>query len=343
MFTGGARRERLNVNATAVPVLAAEALRRTYPDRRGGGRLPAVDGVSLQIGRREIVGLVGESGCGKSTLGRLVLALEAPDSGSVRFAGEEISGLSHRRLRPWRRWGQMIFQDPYSSLNPRMRIRSIIEEPLVIHRRGDRDERHRRVAELLEVVGLDADMGARYPHEFSGGQRQRIGIARALALAPEFIVADEPVSALDVSIQAQILNLLQDLRERFDFSMLFISHDLSVIRMVSDRVLVMYLGKLVEEAPAASLFAAPRHPYTRLLLDSIPVPDPRRRRRPERGKRAAETTVAGDVAVTPRGGCRFAARCPRVLPICQAREPALEAVAANHFVACWQRNETLFR
>jgi oligopeptide transport system ATP-binding protein len=251
---------------------------RTAGVLRAGTLVKAVDGVSFAIEAGETFGLVGESGSGKTTTGRCLLRLIEPTSGSVRFRGEEVLGFSRRRLREARREMQIVFQDPYSSLNPRMRARQIVEEPLIIHRIGDRAARRARVRELFEVVGLDAAHLSRYPHEFSGGQRQRIGLARALALNPSFLVLDEPVSALDVSVQAQVINLLMDLQQQLTLTYLFIAHDLRLVEHICSRVAVMYLGKIVEMGPTSALFAAPQHPYTRALLSAIPIPDPDRPR-----------------------------------------------------------------
>jgi oligopeptide transport system ATP-binding protein len=296
--------------------------------RAGGASVRAVDGVSFTIRRGETFGLVGESGCGKSTTGRCILRLIEPSEGEVIFDGQDLREAGPERLRKLRRDMQIIFQDPYSSLNPRMRVGAIIEEPLIIHGIGGRSERRDRMAELLRLVGLDGSHAARYPHEFSGGQRQRIGIARALALNPKFIVCDEPVSALDVSVQAQVVNLLQDLQEQLGLTYLFISHGLSVVEHISNRVGIMYLGKLVEVAPSEELFRNPLHPYTRALLSAIPVPDPdlRRERLP----------LTGDIptAISPPSGCRFRTRCPLEEPQCSEDEPQLVEVAPDHFVAC---------
>jgi peptide/nickel transport system ATP-binding protein/oligopeptide transport system ATP-binding protein len=265
-----------------VPLLEVANLTKEFP-RKGtlfgrGSVVRAVDGVTFSIDEGETFGLVGESGSGKTTTGRCILRLIEPTSGSVRFKGEDVLTFSRARLREARREMQIVFQDPYSSLNPRMRVGDIVEEPLVIHRMGTKTERRARVAELFELVGLDAGQLTRYPHQFSGGQRQRIGLARALALNPSLIIADEPVSALDVSVQAQVVNLLMDLQQRLKLTYLFIAHDLRLVRHICSRVAVMYLGKLVETGPTESLFAAPAHPYTRALLSAIPVPDPAAKR-----------------------------------------------------------------
>jgi oligopeptide/dipeptide ABC transporter ATP-binding protein len=288
----------------------------------------AVDGVTFEIYEGETLGLVGESGCGKSTVGRCLLRLIEPTRGEVRFRDRDVLSLSGKDLRALRREMQIIFQDPYASLNPRLRVRDIVAEPLVVHGVGEKSERKERVAELLRKVGLDPDYMNRYPHEFSGGQRQRIGIARALALNPKLIVADEPVSALDVSVQAQVINLLEDLQSEFRLTYFFISHGLAVVEHISDRVAVMYLGRIVEIASAADLYARPMHPYTRALLSAIPVPDPTRHRE--------RIVLHGDVPtpINPPPGCRFHTRCPEAVPECSQIDPDLREVAPNHSVAC---------
>jgi len=300
---------------------------------RSGRFVRAVDGVSIRVRRGETMGLVGESGCGKSTLGRLMLRLLDPTFGRVIYDGQDLTTVSQRDLRPLRRRMQIIFQDPYSSLNPRMTVREIVGEAIRIHKLAKtRADEEARIAELLEKVGMRADAMDRYPHEFSGGQRQRIGIARALAVEPEFIVCDEPISALDVSIQAQIVNLLVELQETLGLSYLFVSHDLKVVEHVSNRVAVMYLGKIVEQAPADLLYAEPRHPYTRALLAAAPQPDPERKR--------VRLVLEGDVPspIDPPSGCAFHPRCPRVVKgTCDKEVPRLEATSqgTEHRVACW--------
>ena len=288
----------------------------------------AVDGVSFEIRRGETLGLVGESGCGKSTTGRCILRLIEPTSGKIKFDGRNVLELGRSELRAARREMQIIFQDPAASLNPRMKIGDIVAEPLVIHKIGNKNERRERVAWLLGKVGLDADFMGRYSHEFSGGQLQRIGVARALALNPKLIIADEPVSALDVSVQAQVVNLLQDLQKEFRLTYLFISHGLAVVEHISTRVAVMYLGRIVEIAGAAELYAQPLHPYTQALLSAIPVPDPHAQRN--------RTILKGDVPTSrnPPSGCRFRTRCPIAIDECARIDPELREISPGHSAAC---------
>ncbi|MBV9566904.1 MAG: ATP-binding cassette domain-containing protein [Hyphomicrobiales bacterium] len=299
---------------------------------RRSGTLRAVDGVSLRIAHGETLGLVGESGCGKSTLGRLLIRLIEPTSGAIFFEGEEITRLPAKALREKRRAMQIIFQDPYGALNPRMTVEDIVLEPLLIHGAKREGPTHQRMSEMLNLVGLPRHARDRFPHEFSGGQRQRIGIARALVLRPKLVVCDEPVSALDVSVQAQIVNLLQDLQGELRLTYLFIAHDLSVVKHISNRVAVMYLGKLVEVAEKRELYAKPLHPYTQALIAAVPVAHPANRG----SARAARARVSGDVpsALHPPAGCRFHTRCPYVMAICRTEEPRITEPTPGHRVAC---------
>ena len=294
--------------------------------RLPSGALRAVDGVSLDVGVGETLGIVGESGCGKSTLGKTILRLVEPTTGSIRFAGEDVTGLPPRRLGAFRRRAQMVFQDPFASLNPRHSIRKILTDPLIVHGIGNRRERARRVEDIVQRVGLDLAALDRYPHEFSGGQRQRIGIARALVLEPDLVICDEPVSALDLSIQAQTLNLLGRMKADLNLSYIFISHDLSVVRYFTDRVLVMYLGRVVESAPTRTLWSVPRHPYTRALMASVPDPARRRHVAPIKGDLPSPQNIPG--------GCRFHPRCPLATDICARVEPPLRIFDGDHSVAC---------
>ncbi len=318
----------------AKPLLQVRDLHKHFPVSRGWLRkravLKAVAGVNLDIAAGETLGLVGESGCGKSTLGRAILQLQKPTSGEVRLAGELLSGLSGPALKRARRRMQIIFQDPFASLSPRRTVAQIVREPLDVHRIGTPAERRERVEYLLQTVGMRSNALNRYPHEFSGGQRQRIGIARALALEPDFIVADEPVSALDVSVQSQVLNLLAKLQDEHGIALLFISHDLAVIQHVSDTIAVMYLGRIVEQAPAMEIYRSPQHPYTRALLSAIPVPDPRNNRH--------RIVLEGEVPspLNPPSGCAFRSRCPLAAAVCAEQEPALQPTVNDqqHWVAC---------
>src|SRR6266446_7095223 len=318
------------------PLIAIRDLKVHFPAAGGSlfGRarqtVNAVDGVTLDIYPGETLGLVGESGCGKSTLGRAILRLTEPTSGQVFFRGQDLAHLSNADMRAQRRYLQIIFQDPYASLNPRMTVNQIIGEPIATFRLARGSEKRRRVQDLMETVGLSARFLQRYPHEFSGGQRQRIGIARALAVQPDFIVADEPISALDVSIQAQIMNLLDRLRREKALTYLFISHDLRAIRHVSDRVAVMYLGKIVELAPARTIYTNPLMPYTKALISAVPVPDPK----VEASRR--RIVLEGDVPspINPPRGCRFHTRCPHAIDLCGKIEPQLVEIKPNHYAAC---------
>ena len=314
-------------------ILRVQDLVKYFPVRRGffGGErrhVRAVDGISFSLASRETLGLVGESGCGKSTAGRAILRLIEPTSGDVWFQGQNIISLGHEEMRSLRSQMQIVFQDPFSSLNPRLTVERIVEEPLLAHERHPRRDRLDRVAEALQMVGLLPEHMKRFPHEFSGGQRQRIGIARALVLHPQLVIADEPVSALDVSVQAQVLNLMVRLQRRLNLTYIVISHDLGVIRYICHRVAVMYLGRIVELAPAGSLYAQPRHPYAEALLSAVPVPNPRRMRE--------RIILKGDVPspVNPPAGCHFHPRCPKRIGICDKEVPATREVTAEHFVAC---------
>ena len=317
----------------AEPLLSVRHLKKYFPVRRGvlsrvAAYVKAVDDISFDINSGETFGLVGESGCGKTTAGRAILRLIEPDGGTIRFDGTDLLGLGKQELRRKRRDMQIIFQDPYASLNPRMTIRTIVGEPFAIHSLAAGSEREQRVADLLKTVGLDPAMMNRYPHEFSGGQRQRIGIARALALKPKLIIADEPVSALDVSIQAQIINLLADLQQQFGLTYLFISHAIPVIEHISTRIGVMYLGKLVEVGTSAQICLAPKHPYTQALLSAVPIPDP--------GAKRQRIFLRGDVPtpINPPSGCRFHTRCPIAVDRCKVEEPPLREVEEGRNAAC---------
>jgi peptide/nickel transport system ATP-binding protein/oligopeptide transport system ATP-binding protein len=319
-----------------VALLEVHNLRKSFsvnnPLGHSGGRLVAVEDISFAIDPGETLGLVGESGCGKSTTGKLVLQLQKPDAGKVIFAGQDLIPLSARQMRPYRKRMQMIFQDPYSSLNPRMTVGAILGEALIVHRLAPPQQIRERVITLLERVGLSAEHEQRYPHEFSGGQRQRIGIARALAVEPELIIADEPVSALDLSVQAQIINLLQSLQQEHGISYLFIAHDLAVIEHVSRRIAVMYLGRIVELTSAAELYRNPRHPYTEALLNAVPEPDPEQPR-----PQALKGEVPSPLA--PPSGCYFHPRCPYADTSCRTTAPALTEIGNAHQVACHHQDQ----
>jgi oligopeptide/dipeptide ABC transporter ATP-binding protein len=320
----------------ATTILEVKDLKKHFPVRKGllrrtVGRVHAVDGISFTIGEAETLGLVGESGCGKSTAGRAILRLIEPTGGAVRMTGTDITHLPKKELRPYRRQMQIVFQDPFSSLNPRMTAGQIVGEPLLVHGLAAAKERREQVAALFERVGLRPAQMANYPHQFSGGQRQRIGIARALALGPKLIVGDEPVSALDVSIQAQVINLLQDLQRERRLSYLFISHNLAVVEHISHRIAVMYLGRIVEYADTRSIFTRPQHPYTEALLAAVPVPDPKVKRQ--------KRILQGDVPspVNPPTGCHFHTRCPYAVARCKVESPSLREIAPGHHVSCHLR------
>lgn len=314
-------------------LLSVKDIKKWFPvDDRLFGKptsyVKAVDGVSFDVYRNEVLGLVGESGCGKTTISRSILGLATPTEGSIHFEGKELVGMKKKELREMRSDLQIVFQDPYSSLSPRMRVIDTIIEPMEIQKRGTKQDRIRRAEELLEIVGLEKSFAYRYPHEFSGGQRQRIGIARVLAANPKFIICDEPVSALDVSVRSQILNLLLELKRDFDLTVLFISHDLSVVEYVCDRIVVMYLGKVMEVANRDDLYRNPLHPYTKALLSAIPIPDPKHKK--------DRIIIEGDTPspIDPPKGCRFCTRCANAQEICRTEMPELREIEPNHCVAC---------
>lgn len=323
------------------PLLEVKNLQKAFTVKKGffgnAKQLRAVDGISFAIQKGETFSLVGESGCGKSTTGRLVTRLLTPNAGEVIFKGQDISGYNENQMRPLRKDMQMVFQDPYASLNPRMKVKELVAEPLLIHTKLSTKERDKLACELLETVGLNSFHAERFAHEFSGGQRQRIGIARALSVRPNLIVADEPVSALDVSIQSQVLNLLQDLQEEYGLTYLFISHDLSVVEHISDRIGVMYLGTLVETADKDTLYDRPLHPYTQALLSSVPVPDPKQKKE--------RIILKGDLPspVNPPTGCRFHTRCPSCMEVCKQKAPAYREVEPGHQVACHLYDEEIMK
>ncbi len=322
------------MNSTSSAIVEVKGAKKHYPIRKGlfsrvSAIVKAVDGVDLAIGRGTTMGLVGESGCGKTTLGRILIRLEAPTEGNIYFDGQEISNSKKNEIRSLRREMQIVFQDPYSSLDPRKTVESLVGEPLIIHRVGNKDERREKILQLMQDVGLRPENLKRFPHEFSGGQRQRIGIARALSLNPKFIICDEPVSALDVSVQAQVINLLQAIQKKFNLSYLFISHDLSVVAHISDRVAVMYLGQIVEIADRDILFNRPLHPYTQALLAASPSPS--------RKTMKKRIILKGDVPspINPPQGCRFHTRCPEAKSSCRIEQPDLVSVEENHQVRCF--------
>jgi oligopeptide transport system ATP-binding protein len=321
------------VQPMAEVLLEVNQLKKYFPITGGlfgkkTGDVKAVDDVSFYVNKGETLGIVGESGCGKSTTGRMLMRLIEPTEGKVLFEGKELTGLNDSEMRKMRKEMQMVFQDPFASLNPRHTVEKILEEPLIVHGMGDKKERKQKVKEMLEVVGLSSWHAKRYPHQFSGGQRQRIGIARALMTRPKLIIADEPVSALDVSIQSQVLNLLEDLQKEFQLTYIFIAHDLGVVRHISDRVGVMYLGRLVEITTAEKLYEKPLHPYTAALLDAVPVPDPDLRKEAE--------LLSGDIPspANPPKGCAFHTRCRECMEICTVERPQLEEIEEGHFAAC---------
>ncbi|NJP37845.1 ABC transporter ATP-binding protein [Alkalicoccus luteus] len=315
------------------PLLQVKNLKKFFPIKGGVfgrriGDVQAVNDVSFDVYEKEVLGIVGESGCGKSTTGKSILRLIEPTAGEVLFEGKDVTSLSQEEMRKMRRDMQIIFQDPYASLNPRHKIEKILGEPLIVHGIGTKEERRKKVEEILEIVGLPPEHASRYPHQFSGGQRQRIGIARALIVRPKLIICDEPVSALDVSIQAQVLNLMEDLQEQFGLTYVFIAHDLSVVKHISDRIGVMYLGKMVELADKDDLYAEPLHPYTQSLLSAVPEPDP--------DLKKERIILEGDVPspADPPSGCPFHTRCPHVMEECRSVVPEFREIRANHFAAC---------
>ncbi|MBM3208093.1 MAG: ATP-binding cassette domain-containing protein [Chlamydiae bacterium] len=309
-------------------ILSIQNLKKFFPTK--SGLLKAIDDISIDIHAGEVLGLVGESGCGKSTLGKILMKLEQPTEGKVLFEGNDITEISQSSLRAHRKNIQMIFQDPYASLNPRMTVSDIIAEPIDIHRLYQGAQREGKIDELLDTVGIDVSFKNRFPHELSGGQRQRIGIARALALSPKFLVCDEPISALDVSVQAQIINLLKKLQKDFGVTIIFIAHDLGVVKYLSTKVAVMYLGRIVEVAPADELYDSPKHPYTQALISAIPIPDPKMERSRDK------LIIKGEIPspVNPPVGCAFATRCPKAQSSCFHKRPALESISDAHKVAC---------